>query len=82
MCFVECTPIKAIPPQDHSTPLDCKEVSSTSAAASDEHKDASEDEDNEHSPFHIHCTQDTLAVGWDCGSPGQIPNKRLGKQNK
>lgn len=78
----ECTPIKAISPQDHSTPLDCKKVSSTSAAASDEHKDVSEDEDDEHSPFHIQCTQDMLAVGWDCGSPRQRTNKRLGSKVK
>ncbi|XP_023709104.1 uncharacterized protein LOC111865368 isoform X2 [Cryptotermes secundus] len=73
----ECTPTKAVPPKDHSTPLDCKKVSSTSATISDEHKDVTEDEDDECSPFHFYCTQDTLAVGWDCGSPQQRPSKRL-----
>jgi hypothetical protein len=77
VCFVECTPIKAVPPHDHSTPVDCEKGTSTLAAINAEDKDISEDED---SPFHFRCTQDTLAVGWDCGSPQQRPSKRLGKQ--
>jgi hypothetical protein len=73
--------MKAIHPQDHSTPVDCEKVTSTLAAANAEYKDISEDDDDdEHSPFHLRCTQDTLAVGWDCGSPQQRHSKRLGKQ--
>jgi hypothetical protein len=72
--------MKAVPPQDHSTPVDCEKVTSTLAATNAEDKDVSEDDDDEHSPFHFRCTQDSLAVGWDCGSPQQRPSKRLGKQ--
>jgi hypothetical protein len=73
--FVECTPIKATPPQDHSTPLDGEKAASKNA----KNEDVIEDEDDEQSPFHFCCTQDTLAVGWDCGSPQRKPSKRIGK---
>jgi hypothetical protein len=60
--------------------LDSKEAASTSAATEAEYEDVSEDEeDSELSPFQFCCTQDTLAVGWDCGSPQQRSRKKLGK---
>jgi hypothetical protein len=76
--FSECTPIKAIQPQGHSTPLVSERVPRVSPTAVVEHKDIIEDEDDGHSPFQFHCTQDTLVVGWDCGSPQYKSRKKLG----
>jgi hypothetical protein len=80
MHFVEWTPMKAICPQGHSTPLDSEKTPSTSTTTKAGYKDACEDEDDDQSsPFQFFCTQDTLAVGWDCGSPQQKSSKTLGK---
>jgi hypothetical protein len=78
MCFIECTPIKVISPQGHSTPLDSKDAANTSTEA--EYIDVNEDEN--HSPFLFHCTQDTLAVGWGSGSPQQRSRKKIGKYER
>jgi len=79
MHFAECTPVKAIQPQGHSTPLDSERVPRVSPRTEVECKDIIEDEDDGHSPFHFRCTQDTLVVGWDCGSPQHVSRKKLGK---
>jgi hypothetical protein len=78
MLFVECTPVKAIQPQGQSTPLDSEMVPRVSPTTEVEHKDIIEDEEDGHSPFQFHCTQDTLVVGWDCGSPQHNSRKKLG----
>jgi len=79
MHFAECTPVKAIEPQGQSTPLDSKTVPRVSPTTVGEHRDITEDEDDGHSPFQFHCTQDTLVVGWDCGSPQPKSGRKLGK---
>jgi hypothetical protein len=79
MQFAECTPVKAIQPQGQSTPLDSEMVPRVSPTTEVEHKDVIEDEEDGHSPFQFHCTQDTLVVGWDCGSPQHNSRKKLGK---
>jgi hypothetical protein len=80
MHFAERTPIKAILPQDQSTPVDSETIRRVSPTTVVEHGDVNEDEDDDqHSPFQFHCTQDTLLVGWDCGSPQHKSRKKLGK---
>ncbi|GFG28259.1 hypothetical protein Cfor_02118, partial [Coptotermes formosanus] len=79
----KCTPAKAILPQNHSTPVDSETVRRISPIAVVEHKDINEDEDDDrHSPFEFHCTQDTLVVGWDCGSPQHKSRKTSGSKVK
>ncbi|KAJ4435130.1 hypothetical protein ANN_23706 [Periplaneta americana] len=74
--ILECTPVKHLVPQAHSTPLSCNVV--TASPTEDEVQIISDDEEEEmHYAFKFQCTQDTLDVDWD-DSPKRKPSKILG----
>ncbi|XP_069671627.1 uncharacterized protein [Periplaneta americana] len=76
----ECTPVKHLVPQAHSTPLSCNVV--TASPTEDEVQIISDDEEEEmHYAFKFQCTQDTLDVDWD-DSPKRKPSKILGSKVK